>query len=976
MPPKAKIPAPIDRPLSRAYLREFSGWSTAYSPGLSEPTSLRVMENVQINRDGSLRLRPGLRYLSKLPSGDPIDRDIVGTHEAFFLNDGSRAYLFAVRETGGDVGFRVLSFAGAEPEVVSLTAAGFSVPQTEAVVNFSAATSYVKYLQIDNKILALSDAGETMRLFYVGETKLAKRLYEITRPAWDAADKLTVMHPEAGWILGSDTTVRKNIYPNPSFELDTHWTPTGCTIALNTTRNLFGTKCWLVTATADSPRLEGMNRTTLAQGDPVAISAYFAGGATTKVGVQIGIAYYSAEGGLIKESWSQVVNVRSSGFLRATLLDVAPVGTVAWRPLIQMPEGVTGDSFYVDGLLIEKSRSIGLYFDGSFANSGGVVHSWEFGTPHQHESLQTYTPVGSTLSPETPTPNTLVHSSKAENTFHFAFFYTFANEVGESKPSQISQIKVQRGMTEWLWEKPNPHGEPNGNEVSNAAKAADQLAVQLPEAAFNAALAQGATEWRLYMMTWSDQDVAPVEAQLIKVTPLTSSSTAAADGWARITADIALGVSDTLPVPTADTLVNYSTPPSASQGLVASDRLVLVHDPSAAGVIRWTSNRTGEFLNFTAARGGGYKTLTSGNLYVPAAAKLWQNPESKDTITVLCLGVDGYSTSYYMGPAQVSSQSEAVTFMAFEETTATPGTVSPFGCEVLNNALYHPLENELMKSTASNYNINHKTMTEKIQNMWSALTNKQRIVSSQLDNRLYYIVHNPAGAPLEEGCWGNEVWVLDTAVENGSWSRWLVQAHSLRKLEVGGQLMMGVVRPDGIYGFDPMRSSDELVDAGAIVEAPIAWQIETNTQGANRAHDAWAHLQQATLTLGDFLGAVRWGVRGQNVHGRWVDVSKTTRSDVEAPADGLPWDFEDQLLIREDLREWRLYASAVADGDTVEPFTGQLNLVQYRYTPVSVNVGYEQGSIETFAYGRNEVLGSDAYTANGIPRPMVDAGRA
>ena len=62
--PKKGLPAPIDRPLSRAYLREFSGWSTAHPPGLSEPTSLRTMENMQVNRDGSLRVRPGLRYLS------------------------------------------------------------------------------------------------------------------------------------------------------------------------------------------------------------------------------------------------------------------------------------------------------------------------------------------------------------------------------------------------------------------------------------------------------------------------------------------------------------------------------------------------------------------------------------------------------------------------------------------------------------------------------------------------------------------------------------------------------------------------------------------------------------------------------------------------------------------------------------------------------------------------------------------------
>jgi hypothetical protein len=50
--------------------------------------------------------------------------------------------------------------------------------------------------------------------------------------------------------------------------------------------------------------------------------------------------------------------------------------------------------------------------------------------------------------------------------------------------------------------------------------------------------------------------------------------------------------------------------------------------------------------------------------------------------------------------------------MGFEETTATPGTSSPFGVEVLNNSLYHPLETELTKSTASNYNINHKSMTD------------------------------------------------------------------------------------------------------------------------------------------------------------------------------------------------------------------------------------------------------------------------
>lgn len=61
MPGKAKIQAPIDRPLSKAYLREFTGWSTAYPPGLSDPTSLRQMENAWITREGAAAIRPGMR---------------------------------------------------------------------------------------------------------------------------------------------------------------------------------------------------------------------------------------------------------------------------------------------------------------------------------------------------------------------------------------------------------------------------------------------------------------------------------------------------------------------------------------------------------------------------------------------------------------------------------------------------------------------------------------------------------------------------------------------------------------------------------------------------------------------------------------------------------------------------------------------------------------------------------------------------
>src|SRR5690606_22536959 len=62
-----------------------------------------------------------------------------------------------------------------------------------------------------------------------------------------------------------------------------------------------------------------------------------------------------------------------------------------------------------------------------------------------------------------------------------------------------------------------------------------------------------------------------------------------------------------------------------------------------------------------------------------------------------------------------------------------------------------------------NYNISHKSMTEQIANKWLELRNKQNIVSAAMDNRIYYVVHNPDGEALEQGCMGNEIWVLDVA---------------------------------------------------------------------------------------------------------------------------------------------------------------------------------------------------------------------
>jgi hypothetical protein len=220
------------------------------------------------------------------------------------------------------------------------------------------------------------------------------------------------------------------------------------------------------------------------------------------------------------------------------------------------------------------------------------------------------------------------------------------------------------------------------------------------------------------------------------------------------------------------------------------------------------------------------------------------------------------------------------------------------------------------------------------------------------------------------------VWVFDAAQKAGSWSRWLVQGQSLRRIEKDDRVYMSITHPSGIFFFDLETAVDEYVDGAEVSSRPIPWAIETNTQGANRAHDAMAHLQQADIIVGNFLGTMMYGVRGLDMHGKMQDVRKRTSDRNPASVDGMPFDLEDFLLVRKDMKEWFFFAGSVTDDeDVVIPSQGQINLVQYRYAPVTVNVGYEYGSIETFEYQRDAAGAADSNTVNGVSVPYVDTGR-
>lgn len=1121
MPPKKKA-APIDRPISRAYLRDFSTWSTAFPPGVSDPTSLRVMENMQISREGALKVRPGLKCLSLMEDGTAFPNEIVGTHEAFYLNDGTLAYLFACKEQvtidavlTDVVGFRVLVEQDEWFVVRELTDVGieFELPRGYEQLCFSSETTYVKYLQIDNKIYALSDAGEPMRLFYVGAEKIAKNLSSVLRPQWSTEDKLTVRHPDATWVTnGTITSSRTNASNNPSFtEGLTNWgrylgdtdyshsagagfsgngymvlkslparinsvtNPTfpvdstpfawnantantawaqsfsgilhvhtgnkkGVRSYINSARfsvqagqtiyfrwetqaqagqgfttsgmlwrwwNAAGNQIggdqvkefgslgsstqvrsfqakapsgattvslhpwggngpnqtdadWylddvMVTNYADGTSFftgssganyfwEGATNASRSvyhppadvamYGNSVGVtpgaawsgSAYFRAGSVVR-NCYVGIQWLNKDGAGISTVYSAATPDAVGSWTRVSVVNqIAPAGAVKARIVVRVNGVPRGEQHHVDAVLFERTTTLNAFFTGDFSNTLTKRYRWT-GTRHLSTSVEdTYSVDIAHPTSETKTVNTLISSDTTKNIYSVGLFYCFTNEIGESAMSQVTTVKVQRPPTAWRWETPNGAGEPSGTTTAVPTECADQLVASIPQAAFDEAVAQGATGWSLYALTWSDQSLVPVSAIRVATRDLTESQDWASQGWLAATPAFSDGTDSQALVPNLANRFNYSNPPRAAQGLVAADRLIVVNDPTEPARIRWTSNQQGYYGDFSASKGGGYKTLTSGNLQVPAAVKLWQNPQSVDTLTILCAGTDSYSTGYYMAPAEITSQSESTSIMGFEETTATPGTTARYGCEVMNNALYHPLDDQLMKSTATSYNINHKSMTENIRNMWLSTADHHRMVSSQLENRLYYLVNNAAGVEMTDGYYGNEVWVLDTSQPEGSWSRWTTGGISLRKMAIGDKPVMSLTRPDGIYAFSEQFMLDAYntgAEGGYLVsELPFHFEAETNTQGANRAHDAWAHLQQLIINLGNWKGGLRYGVRGKDVNGRVVEEMKTFRANNdgtnETPTMNDVYDQEDFLLVRRDMKEWTFRVESIPTTFTEE----------------------------------------------------------
>ena len=77
------------------------------------------------------------------------------------------------------------------------------------------------------------------------------------------------------------------------------------------------------------------------------------------------------------------------------------------------------------------------------------------------------------------------------------------------------------------------------------------------------------------------------------------------------------------------------------------------------------------------------------------------------------------------------------------------------------------------------------------------------------------------------------------------------------------------------------------------------------------------------------------------------------------------YDQRDFLRIGRTLMEWEFFWRSHERPKNRS--YGSISYIQYRYTPATVNIGYEYGSVETFEYQANMPMHS-----NGVPIPMAD----
>lgn len=132
-----------------------------------------------------------------------------------------------------------------------------------------------------------------------------------------------------------------------------------------------------------------------AQGEVWTVSAYvkLGAGTTSGVAVSLRIAYYTSDGTYIGQvSGSDIFSSLTTDFARFSYVGTLPAdGTISRVDARLVVSGIAnGDAFDLvsDAWLLEKTGSMGDYFDGATVDTGEWIYEWT-GTAHASTSTAT-----------------------------------------------------------------------------------------------------------------------------------------------------------------------------------------------------------------------------------------------------------------------------------------------------------------------------------------------------------------------------------------------------------------------------------------------------------------------------------------------------------------------------------------------------------------------------------------------------------
>lgn len=176
--------------------------------------------------------------------------------------------------------------------------------------------------------------------------------------------------------LGTKTITRTNLSQNPSFENGTTgWGGVNCTVSNPSGSSYVGSKNLRLTSTAAGAiTVTGPTGATVpvTAGDPFAISVYIKGVVGRNAAIRASWTGATATTG----SYTTIAS--TSTYQRITFTGTVPSGATALRADVLLNSGgaAIGDVIDIDALLLEKSATVGPYFDGDSTDTLTVDYTW------------------------------------------------------------------------------------------------------------------------------------------------------------------------------------------------------------------------------------------------------------------------------------------------------------------------------------------------------------------------------------------------------------------------------------------------------------------------------------------------------------------------------------------------------------------------------------------------------------------------